>query len=266
MAAWACHCAGDRNPRHGRYLDRDVGGSVGAKPSFSFVAQAVYDTCIAEFVRVDDRDDQPAGRRHQDSGCRRQSREPLVLGHQDSRPARRQLHLTYVDDDTASAADVTSDYSFVVLHPSVVPAKLGTRLAGVATPVLATHSQLLDEMAWIGCLRQRDADRNHHGHRPADARAVRGEVRHAVTINTTAQNIGWGTPTAAADEIAVEAGAAPSSRVSPERSCHPARARMPRLLQRRQHDEVQQQCVDPVRPGRRLHLDERGRTCCGPQG
>ena len=55
--------------------------------------------------------------------------------------------LTYVDDDTASAADVTSDYSFVVLHPSVVPAKLGTRLAGVATPVLATHSQLLDEMA-----------------------------------------------------------------------------------------------------------------------
>ena len=126
-------------------LDRDVGGSVGAKPSFSFVAQAVYDTGMSSSGSTTVTINPPVG----GTKILGVVANPASLSSSDTKIRDRlddNYTLTYVDDDTASAADVTSDYSFVVLHPSVVPAKLGTRLAGVATPVLATHSQLLDEM------------------------------------------------------------------------------------------------------------------------
>jgi sugar lactone lactonase YvrE len=108
--------------------------------------------------------------------------------------------ITYVDDNTASAADVTSDYSFVILDPSVVPAKLGTRLAGITTPVMLTHSQLLDEMGMAAT----GADGTLSGTTVNVVMPMHplSTVKSGTqTINSAAQTIAWGTPTSAAEVI-----------------------------------------------------------------
>ena len=54
--------------------------------------------------------------------------------------------ITYADDDTVQVADVLPDYSFVIIYPSMVETKLGTRLRDLQRPVMVLHSRMLDEM------------------------------------------------------------------------------------------------------------------------
>ncbi len=101
--------------------------------------------------------------------------------------------ITYVDDNTASPTDVTSDYSLVVLDPSVVPGKLLDRLAGISTPVLLTHSQILNQMGMTpagaaGTLTGTTVNIVKPMHPLSTAKSG------TQTINTVAQTIGWGTP------------------------------------------------------------------------
>ena len=182
------------------HVDRFVGGPVGSKPAFSFTGQATYNTgTLTSSGSASITMNPPVGG----------TKVLAVVGNiaaltgsdkkiQDF--LEDNFTITYVDDNTANAADVTSDYSFVILYPSVVPAKLGTRLRDIITPVMLTHSQLLDEMGMAptgadGTLTGLNVDIVKAMHPLSTAKAG------TQTINTAAQTIAWGTPAPAAQVI-----------------------------------------------------------------
>ena len=97
--------------------------------------------------------------------------------------------ITYADDDTVQAADVLTDYSFVVLYPSVVETRLGTRLRDLHRPVMVLHSRMLDEMG-MAAVGRRQRDRHDRVHRQARCTRCRPPSSGTQTINTAAAAIG----------------------------------------------------------------------------
>jgi sugar lactone lactonase YvrE len=88
----------------------------------------------------------------------------------------------------------------VVLDPSVVPGKLGTRLRDIATPVMLTHSQILEQMGMVptgawGTVSGTTVNIVKSMHPLSTARSG------SQIINTVAQTIAWGTPESAAQVI-----------------------------------------------------------------
>jgi hypothetical protein len=131
------------------HLDRFVTGSVGSKPIFDFTSKATYSFGIktstgSQTVTIDP----PVG-----------GTKVLAVVANPVTPSTADLKVTdylednysvtYIDDDTVTPADVSADYSFVVLYPSVVESRLGTRLRDLDRPVLVTHSRMLDEMGMV---------------------------------------------------------------------------------------------------------------------
>ena len=182
------------------HIDRFVTGPVGAKPTFNFTAQASYNTgTLASAVSATITMNPPVG----GTKVLAVVANPAVLSASDKKvenSLQANYSITYADDDTVTAATVTSDYSLVVLYPSVVPTKLGTRLAGITTAVMLTHSQLLDEMGMAptgsdGIVTGTTVNIVKPMH-PLSA-ALFGTQ----TINSTAQTISWGTPASAAQVI-----------------------------------------------------------------
>jgi hypothetical protein len=182
------------------HVDRFVSGSVGSKPTFNFAATASYNTGpLTSNVSATITMNPPIG----GSKVLAVVANPAAPSASDKKIqdfVQDNYQITYADDDTVTAANVTSDYSFVLLDPSVVPTKLGNRLAGISTSVMLTHSQLLDEM----------------GMAPTGADGVvTGTTVNVVkpmhplstakfgtqTINSAAQTISWGTPAPAAQVI-----------------------------------------------------------------
>jgi hypothetical protein len=222
------------------HVDRFVSGSVGSKPTFNFTASASYNTGpLTSAVSATITMNPPVG----GSKVLAVVANPAAPSASDKKIqdfVEDNYQITYVDDDTVTPADVTSDYSFVLLDPSVVPTKLGTRLAGLTTSVMLTHSQLLDEM----------------GMAPTGADGtVTGTTVNVVkpmhplsaakfgtqTINSAVQTISWGTPSSAAQVI---------TQVAANQATE--FAWLPDVLQRRQHNQVQRQRVGAVQPGSRL--------------
>jgi len=188
------------------HVDRYVGGSVGSKPAYTFTGQASYDTGVlsasgSPSVTITP----PVG----GSKVLMVVANPPAPSGSDNKVQDfldDNFAVTRIDDDTVSAASVTSDYSFVVLSSSVVPTKLGTRLAAVATPVLLTHSQLLDEMGMTAT----GANGTQTGTSMNIVAPMHplSAARFGVhIINSEPQTIGWGVPSSGARVISqIEAG------------------------------------------------------------
>ena len=81
--------------------------------------------------------------------------------------------ITYADDNTVQVADVLPDYSYVIVYPSTVEAKLGTRLRDLQRPVLVLHSRMLDEMGMADA-GGGERDRHDRVHGDVPAPVVRG--------------------------------------------------------------------------------------------
>jgi NHL repeat len=182
------------------HVDEFVGGSVGSKPAYSFTAQAQYNTgTLSSSGSASVTISPPIG----GTKVLAVVGNPAALSTSDKKlqdSLEDNFQITYVDDNTASPADVTSDYSFVILDPSVVPAKLGTRLAGISTPVLLTHSQELDAMGMTPTASNGTATGTTENivlpmHPLSTAKSG------TQTINTAAQTIAFGTPTSAAEVV-----------------------------------------------------------------
>jgi hypothetical protein len=182
------------------HIDRFVGGPVGSKPSFSFTGSATYNTGpLTSSASATITMNPPIG----GSKVLAVVGNPAALTGSDQKVATflgSSFAITYVDDNTASAADVTSDYSFVILDPSVVPGKLSTRLRDITTPVMLTHSQLLEQMGMVptgawGTVSGTTVNIVKAMHPLSTARSG------TQTINTVAQTIAWGAPEPAAQVI-----------------------------------------------------------------
>ncbi len=211
------------------HLDRQVSGSVGAKPSFSFTGTAAYDTGSltstgSQTVTINP----PVG----GTKVLAVVANPAVLSASDKRVEDRvedNFSITYADDDTVQPADVNADYSYVILYPSVVEARLGTRLRGLDRPVMVLHSRMLDEMGMTAAGQNGTA---------SVAAVTVVKPMHALstarsgtqTVDTAAIETGYGVPTSAAtvitqidaarptefayrDGAAMASGAAPACRV-----------------------------------------------------
>ncbi len=192
------------------HVDRQVSGSVGSKPSFGFTATATLPGSptqtgtSSQTITINP----PVG----GTKVLAVVANPAALSGADTKVSgwvAKNYAITYADDDTVSTADVAADYSYVALYPSVVEAKLGTRLRGLQRPVLVLHSRMLDEMGMTaaganGTVSGTQVSVDKPLHPLSTARAG------TQTINSAAQNIGWGTPAGGAAVVASVAGGGPS--------------------------------------------------------
>lgn len=182
------------------HVDRFVSGSVGSKPSFTFNGTAAYNTgnvtsSSSQTVTVNP----PVGGTKVlavvANTTTLSAADKKVSDYVDDNYA-----ITYADDDTVQAADVAADYSYVMLYPSVVEAKLGTRLRDLQRPVMVLHSRMLDEMGMAavggGSVNGTSVSMVKSMHPLSVALAG------TQAINKTAAAIGFGTPAASADVIA----------------------------------------------------------------
>ena len=107
--------------------------------------------------------------------------------------------ITYADDDTVQVADVLPDYSYVIVYPSTVETKLGTRLRDLQRPVMVLHSRMLDEMGMAavggGSVTGTTVSMVKSMHPLSVA------LSGTQAINKASAAIGFGTPTSAADVI-----------------------------------------------------------------
>jgi hypothetical protein len=128
------------------HLDRFVTGSVGSKPSYSFTGTAAYDTGnVSSESSATVTFNPPAG----GTKVLAVVANPTTLSGADKKVTdfvEDNYSITYADDNTVQVADVLPDYSYVIVYPSTVEAKLGTRLRDLRRPVLVLHSRMLDEM------------------------------------------------------------------------------------------------------------------------
>ena len=121
-------------------------GSVGSKPTFGFTGTAVFDTgsvtsTSSQTVTINP----PVG----GTKVLAVVANPTTLSAADKkveRLRRGQLHDHLRRRRHRAGGRRAADYSFVVLYPSVVEAKLGTRLRDLERPVMVLHSRMLDEM------------------------------------------------------------------------------------------------------------------------
>ncbi len=128
------------------HVDRFVTASVGSRPSYSFTAAGSYDTgtltsTSSQTVTINP----PIG----GSKVLAVVANPAVLTTSDSQISNHvddNFSITFADDNTVQPADVLPEYSAVLLYPSVVEARIGTRLRDLDRPTLVLHSRLLDEM------------------------------------------------------------------------------------------------------------------------
>jgi sugar lactone lactonase YvrE len=188
------------NTLHYCHLDLPVEGSVGSRTTYTFTGSASYDTgplssSSGQTVTITP----PVG----GSKILVVVADPSALNASDIKLRDRlasNYALTFVDDNTAGPADVTPEYSIVIVGPSTVEARLGNRLAGVETPVLVTHGRMLDEMGMTAV----GANSSVNGttwdvtgwmHPLSTARSG------TQTINTSSLAITWGAPEASADVI-----------------------------------------------------------------
>lgn len=181
------------------HVDRFVTGSVGSKPSYSFTGTAAYDTgdltaSSSATVTINP----PIG----GTKVLAVVANPTTLSGADNKVTdfvEDNYSITYADDNTVQPADVLSDYSFVILYPSVVEAKLGTRLRGLERPVMVLHSRMLDEMGMAsvggGSVTGTTVSMVTSMHPLSVALAG------TQTINKAAAAIGFATPAPAADII-----------------------------------------------------------------
>jgi hypothetical protein len=181
------------------HLDRFVTGSVGSKPTYSFTGTAAYDTgTLSSTSSVTVTINPPVG----GTKVLAVVANPAALSAADKKVTdyvEDNYAITYADDDAVQVADVLPDYSVVIVYPSVVESKLGTRLRGLQRPVLVLHSRMLDElgMASVG------------GGSVTGTTVAMVTSMHPLsvalagtqTINKTAAAIGFATPTSAADVI-----------------------------------------------------------------
>jgi hypothetical protein len=97
------------------------------------------------------------------------------------------------------SSSVASDVSYVILYPSVVEARLGTRLRDLDLPVLVLHSRMLDEMgmAAVGGLStlatQTTVVRPMH--------SLSAALSGTLTVNKAEVETGYAQPAPAADVV-----------------------------------------------------------------
>ncbi|MGD9959917.1 hypothetical protein [Nocardioides sp.] len=188
------------------HVDRFVTGSVGSKPTYSFTGTAAYDngnlsSSSSQTVTINP----PVG----GTKVLAVVADPAVLTAADKKVTdfvEDNYAITYADDNTVQPADVLADYSYVILYPSVVEARLGTRLRDLARPTMVLHSRMLDEMGMTATGGQVISANQVTIAKPLHplSRATTG----LQTISTNAQNVGYATPAASADIIATVAGGA----------------------------------------------------------
>ncbi|MEZ5192348.1 MAG: hypothetical protein R2734_07425 [Nocardioides sp.] len=238
------------------HVDRFVTGPVGSRPSFSFTATGQYagstqSSTSSQSVTINP----PAG------GTRVVAvvADPAVLSSSDSKISNKvddSYAITYADDNTVTAADIPADASAVLIYPSAVEARLGTRLRGLDLPTLVFHSRMLDEMGMtaVGAngtvsATQWQIDKAMH-----PLPATRSGI---VTMDTAAIATGWGTPAGGATVVASVAGGGPAEfaydagdamTTGPAPSC--------RVFSRgQQRHEVQRDLLAPLMMGGVLHDD-----------
>ena len=182
------------------HLDLEVSGPVGSVPSFPFTGTATFGTgdltsTVAPTVTITP----PAG----GTKVLAVVADPELLSASDNRvedSVEDGFSITYADDDSVQPADVTSDYSYVVLYPSVVEAKLGTRLRELDRPVMVLHSRMLDEMGMTAA--------GQNGSTTAATTTIAkpmhplsAALSGTVTVDTAPIETGYGVPTSAATVI-----------------------------------------------------------------
>ncbi len=182
------------------HVDRFVTGSVGSKPTFSFTGSATYDSGVltstsSQTVTINP----PVG----GTKVLAVVANPAALSGSDKKVqdyVEDNYTITYVDDNTVQVSDVLPDYSYVVLYPSTVEAKLGSRLRDLDRPVMVLHSRMLDEMGMTAV-----------GGNATEltTQTVMAKSMHPLsvalagtqTINTASIETGFGTPAASAEVI-----------------------------------------------------------------
>jgi sugar lactone lactonase YvrE len=181
------------------HLDRFVTGSVGSKPSFSFTATAAYDTgnltsTSSATVTINP----PIG----GTKVLAVVANTTTLSGADKKVTdfvEDNYSITYADDDTVQVADVLPDYSYVIVYPSAVENRLGTRLRDLQRPVMVLHSRMLDEMGMAavggGAVTGTSVSMVTPMHPLSVAKAG------TQTINKADAAIGFATPTSSADII-----------------------------------------------------------------
>jgi sugar lactone lactonase YvrE len=107
------------------------------------------------------------------------------------------------------AADVLPEYSVVLIYPSAVEARLGTRLRDVNRPVMVLHSRMLDEMGMtaVGANGTVSATQLQITKALHPLPATRSGT---VTVMNQAIATGWGTPAAGATVVANVPGGGPA--------------------------------------------------------
>lgn len=194
---WSCH------------VDRDVSGSVGSKPAYSFTATATYPgetltSSSSQTVTINP----PVGGTKVLAVVANPA-APSATDRQVTDRLEDDFTVTYIDDNTVQAADVSADYSYVALYPSVAEAKLGTRLRGLDRPVLVLHHRTLDEMGMtpVGANGASSATQVVI-QRPMHPLST--TLSGTLTVNRAAKNIGYGRPTGAARVVAALPGGDPT--------------------------------------------------------
>ena len=191
------------------HLDEFVTGSVGSKPSFGFTASGTYDTGVLTSTSSQSVTINPPVGGTKVLGV---VANPAALSTSDSQVSNKvddNYAITYADDDTVQPGDVPADVSAVLIMPSAVEARLGTRLRGLGLPTLVLHSRMLDEMGMtaVGAngtvsATQWQIDKAMH---PLSA-----TKSGTVTMDTASIATAWGTPEPAATSIASVAGGGPT--------------------------------------------------------
>ena len=174
-------------------------GSVGSKPSYSFTGTAAYNTgnltsTSSQSITINP----PVG----GTKVLAVVANTTTLSGADKKVTdfvEDNYSITYADDDTVQVADVLPDYSYVIVYPSTVETKLGTRLRDLQRPVMVLHSRMLDEMGMAavggGSVTGTTVSMVKSMHPLSVA------LSGTQAINKASAAIGFGTPTSAADVI-----------------------------------------------------------------
>ncbi|MFZ2501763.1 MAG: hypothetical protein WAW88_03680, partial [Nocardioides sp.] len=186
------------------HLDREVSGSVGSKPSFSFNGTAtIGGTAVTATTSNTVTINPPAG----GTKVLAVVANPTTLTSGDKKfedYVMDNYSITYIDDNVVQESDVAADYAFVILFPSTVEARLGTRLRALDRPVVVLHSRMLDEMGMAAT-----GGLSVSANQVTIAKAMHPLARATAglqTLSTNAASIGYGTPAAGADVIMTVAG------------------------------------------------------------
>jgi sugar lactone lactonase YvrE len=191
------------------HVNRLVQGSVGSRPSFSFTASGTYDTGVltstsSQSVTINP----PVG----GTKVLAVVADPTFVSGSDSQISNKvddNYSITYADDNTVQTSDVQPDVSAVLIYPSAVEARLGTRLRNLDVPTLVFHSRMLDEMGMtaVGATGTVTATQWQIDKAMHPLPATRSGT---VTMDSASISTGFGTPAAGATVVASVAGGGPT--------------------------------------------------------